>query len=155
MARFDRDGISFDPPEGWREMSVTTLERPTQPDTLEVCTVVVSNEPLSATESLRTHVQKKVITVSRALPQFEYKDTVDGKLGGRPSIVVHYSWANDMRWLQSVVAVEFAKTDGRAALLVTTTSAADDEKAPRSHEEADQKALSAVLASLRFVADDG
>ena len=144
MAAFERDGISFDPPDGWREMSITSLTKAPSPGTPEACTFIVSNEPLGPNESLRAHVQKKLLTVSKALPKFEYGDTLDGELGGRPSIVMRYAWENEAtRVLQTLIAVELVTRSGRAALVISTTSSEADDVAHR-------QAFDEMNASFRF-----
>jgi hypothetical protein len=144
VSRYEHDGILFDPPDGWIDFATVTLQKPLPLSSREVCTLSVSREPLALGETLRARTQKKLIAVSN-LPSFEYAATTEHVLGGKPSIVLRYRWANDYgRILQSLVAVEIVRASGaHMAILVSTTSSEAD-------HEAHERAFDEILASIAF-----
>jgi hypothetical protein len=144
MARFDRDGVSFDFPDGWRGLSVTSVNKPVAWDKPDVCNILVSQEPLAEGETIDTRARNKLMTLARELPKFQYLETIDSQVAGRRARVVTFRYGGDEERLeQRVVTMECATPSGRAAVVLSAVySLVNQEKYAR--------ALAAIIQSFRF-----
>jgi len=128
-------------------MCLVRVEKPKPPESPEACVFSLSNEPLRPGETLRARIQKKLISV-KDLPKFRYVDTQDAVLGGKPAIVMRFTWeSSTTRVLQRVIGVEITKASGtRSAVIVNLTSSEKD-------DDAHQRAFDEMLASFRFASN--
>ena len=120
MARFERDGVSFDMPDDWRSMSVTSVSKPIALDSPDICNCLVTEEPLGESETLATRARTKLMMLARELPDFQYIDTQETTVDGRPATAISFRWGPaSMRHVQRMTAVECSTPTGRAAVLIS------------------------------------
>ena len=163
--RFEDEGVSFEPPPGWLETTIVTVQKPTKafapaaaPEPggamagPEVCSLAMHKELLAEGESVRLHTQRRMIELAEKLEEFEYVATRDWEIDGRPAVVVNFAWTSPLgRLLQSRISLEFARPapdepDGPPAqrYVLTFVTSAD-----LFHAIADRVELGEILKTVR------
>jgi hypothetical protein len=148
MIRDQERGLAFEPPDGWVDKTMVVFAAP-GPDEPAAANMVVTNEILTADESVRSRADKLLMTAARQFNDFDLIATTPTTLGGLPALQMRFTWTSSFGRLEQTVTSVEREMNGRRVLTSVTTCA------PEWEAEATRPSFRAVLESFRFVPVDG
>ncbi len=146
MPRYQDKDVSFDPPPEWVDRTFVAYTVPYDlPKNKESApNIVMTREPLRATDTLRTHADRQLLELGKQLKDFDLLESRETELGGQQAIYLRYSWVSHIGVLeQSMTLAERPAEQGSSVTTFTTTTTPDE--APRVRPLFNQ-----ILQSVKF-----
>ena len=139
MSRQAHRELSFEVPDDWEDKSISAFAPHHQEGKLGT-SVTITREPNAGSRSLRAHVAQQLATVSRALADFDLRETRDATVGGLPAVISDFSFSGETGAIaQRYVLVQFKQW----IYSITYTM-------PKGDIEKSLPAFERVLASVAF-----
>ena len=146
MPRHQDKDVSFDPPSDWTDRTVVAFTAPPAISTKPAAApnMVMTREDMRAGDTLRTHADRQLIELGKALEDFDLLESRETELGGQPAILLRYTWISQIGQLeQAMTLVQRPGENGPVATVFTTTMTPDDASRARP-------IFANILQSVRF-----
>jgi hypothetical protein len=127
MARYEQNGISFDPPPDWIDRTIVAYAAPAPPGAKNAPNLVMTEEPLRAKDTLRTHADRQLMEFAQQLEDFRILETRETLLGGVPAIAMRFTWNSQFGAMEQTLTIaERTVAAGRVVVSFTSTALAED-----------------------------
>jgi hypothetical protein len=146
MPRYEKTGVSFDPPPGWTDGTIVTYYAPSVgPDAGPSPSVTMAREALKPGDTLHMHAHRLLVRAARVLRNFELLRSSSTTVGGRPGALVHFRFATHTGTLEQTTVMVDSAGDAEGKITVFSVVA-------QVYEAEAQGAFLDLLKSVQFEA---
>lgn len=141
MTRYTTPDLSFDPPAGWQDRSVTVFSAPSSELASGGPNIVLTRDALREGEGLDGYSDRQLVELAKRLDQFTLVHRRAARVGGAAAVEIAFEWRASVGTLTQRLVMVHAPS---GAVLSATASA------PSASADAVMSAFEAMLATARF-----
>jgi hypothetical protein len=145
MRKHDGDGgMTFDTPDDWTDRTIVAFAAPVRPGGQHAPNIVVTEEPMSETETVQTHAGRQLAQLAKQMPEFDLVESYETTLAGLPAIYFRFHWVSHFGAIEQAMTI-VARDVAAGRLVVTFASTVRVEEAEQM-----RPTFSDILRSVQF-----